>query len=100
MKSIISKLKNKKAPGSDQIPPEIWKAIMQDDDALQVLVQLCNQCWISGTIPNSWHKASVVTIFKKGNATDMNNYRPISLLQISYKLFRSADIKEAEKRWS
>ena len=66
---------------------------MKDEDALQTLVQLCNKCWSSGTIPNSWHKANVVEIFKKGNAADMQNVRPISLLQISYKIFAAVILK-------
>ena len=37
--------------------------------------------------PDSWHKASVVSIFKKGDPALCENYRPISLLAIGYKVF-------------
>ena len=87
LSKIIRQLKNQKAAGSDEIPPELWKAVSKDSQALQHFTNLCNECWRNGYIPKSWHKASVVTIFKKGSLTDMNNYRPISLLQISYKIF-------------
>ena len=45
LRQVIKKLKNNKASGLDEIPAEIWKAIAMDDEALQYLVQLHNQCW-------------------------------------------------------
>ena len=45
LREIIKRLKNNKAAGSDDIPPEICRAIATDDDALQYLVHLCNQYW-------------------------------------------------------
>ena len=86
---VISKLKSNKASGPDAIPPEFWKALAKDGQALEHFRGLCNQCWRQRRIPKSCHKASVVSIFKKGAMEDMANYRPISLLQISYKIFAS-----------
>ena len=40
-------------------------------------------------MPEVWHHARVAAIFKKGDVADCGNYRPISLLQIGYKLFAS-----------
>ena len=65
---LIKKLKNGKAAGSDEIAPELWKAIAQDNDALRHLAGLCNECWSKKRIPQSWHKASVVSIFKKDSS--------------------------------
>ena len=72
--------------GSDKIAPELWKQIVKDGEALQHLARLSNECWARKRFPQSWHKASVVSIWKKGDITDMINCRPISLLQISYKI--------------
>ena len=41
-------------------------------------------------IPEEWYLATVVSIFKgKGSDTDVGNYRPISLLNASYKILAS-----------
>ena len=37
--------------------------------------------------PDSWHEAKMAILFKKGDPKDINNYRPISLLSHSYKIF-------------
>ena len=38
-------------------------------------------------IPDSWHETKIVILFKKGDLKDIKNYRPISLLSHSYKIF-------------
>ena len=40
-------------------------------------------------IPDEWATASVAMLFKKGDPADANNYRPICLQSIAYKLFAS-----------
>ena len=44
-------------------------------------------CWAQSQIPQSWHKSSVIALFKKSDPTLVQNYRPISLLQVGYKIF-------------
>ena len=38
---------------------------------------------------NSWKKARLTPIFKKDGETDMENYRPISLLSVHSKILES-----------
>ena len=45
-----------------------------------VLADLINLCFISGKFPNVLKRAVVIPLFKKGDATSVANYRPISLL--------------------
>nr|CAH7713658.1 unnamed protein product [Callosobruchus chinensis] len=51
-----------------------------------LLTYLFNTCVSSGTFPESLQCAKVVPLFKKGNKSDVNNYRPISIIPIFGKL--------------
>ena len=50
-----------------------------------------NQCLDTATVPDSWMMSEVVMIVKNHakNTRLMGNYRPISLTNISYKIFAS-----------
>ncbi len=69
---------------SDGISPKFIK------DSLYVtayyLTCIINTSIITGMFPFSWKRALVVPLFKSGDASDLNNYRPISLLPILSKL--------------
>ena len=60
-------------------------------DALLVLIpQLCyifKQSVKTGKFPDKWKIATIVPIFKGGNKEDVSNYRPVSLLPITGKIF-------------
>ena len=48
---------------------------------------MCNNIWIEGSVPTSWHEATAAVIFKKGDPACCGNYRPILLLAVGYKIF-------------
>ena len=75
-----------KASGIDDIPPDFWKVMLQNDGALVILLDLCRTCWDQKDIPEDWRIATVVLLFKKGDAALPSNYRPISLLPVGYKV--------------
>ena len=53
------------------------------------LLKLFNQWWLSATIPSESLTARVVLIYKKGDSSQFTNYRPISLLNSTYKIYAS-----------
>ena len=42
----------------------------------------------SGTFPDDWKCARVTPLFKQGEASDLNNYRPISVISVIAKVFK------------
>ena len=87
LQHVLRKLKWGKAKGQDGILPDFWLALSRHTDAIDVLLHLLNKAWRGKSIPSSWKHATVVTLFKKGSTALPENYRPISLLSVTYKLF-------------
>jgi hypothetical protein len=77
---------NKKAPGEDGIPIEMWKCV----GAIlpRYLTAIYNGCLKEGVFPKRWIKARIIPIVKPGKegSDEVNNYRPISLLDAGSKV--------------
>ena len=71
---VVKQLFSGKAPGVDEIRPEMLKAL--DIVGLSWLTRLFNVAWGSGTVP------VVVTFFKKGDRRVCSNYWGITLLSL------------------
>lgn len=78
-------MKNRKAPEEDHITSEMLK--MADETTLKVMKILLNKCLVNGKTPKTWQNAEVILLLKKGDNTNVENYRPINLLSHLYKLF-------------
>ena len=75
-----------KAPGEDSIPPEIIKC--GKPALLEPLHALLCLCWREGKVPQDMRDAKIITLYKnKGDRSDCNNYRGISLLSVAGKVF-------------
>ncbi|XP_056641545.1 craniofacial development protein 2-like [Diorhabda sublineata] len=81
----LNQLKNGKAAGDDNIIPEMLKE--GGSLLIRELKSLFNTCLTEGRIPQDWNTAIVILIYKKGDPSNLENYRPISLLSQIYKLF-------------
>ena len=84
LNAVIGKQQNNKAPGTDNLRAELVKQI--DEENRSTLLELFKCIFHSGKLEDSLHEASVVSTFKKGDSSKLENSRPISLLQTFYKL--------------
>ena len=84
IEKLLMNVKPKKAAGPDNIPSRLLQLIaIELAPALTKLFQLSLDY---GEIPNEWKHAFVQPIHKKGNKSEAQNYRPISLTCICCKL--------------
>ncbi|GFO50552.1 RNA-directed DNA polymerase (reverse transcriptase) domain containing protein [Plakobranchus ocellatus] len=87
-------MSKKKAPGPDDITSDIL--LLRDEPVLKYLTSCSNGILKSRKIPACWEEAKII-IYKKGDPGDIKNYRPISLLSLSYKLFTRLLQKRMER---
>ena len=75
---------NHKAAGPDGVPGLVLKHMpKQFHEALHLLFQALA---ITGITPPSWLQSITILLYKKGDPTTLDNYRPITLANAIYKL--------------
>ena len=82
---LLQNLNIHKAMGPDQISAKILREL-QDILAL-ILEIIFNHSLNTGIVPSDWKMANITPLFKKGDRSQPNNCRPISLISIVSKLF-------------
>ena len=85
IKTAISKMKNRKAPGADQITSEVLKA--GGEKMIAILEKIFNKILSSEKTPMDFSKMIVSPVYKKGDKLLRDNYRAIALLSIPGKVF-------------
>ena len=86
LSKVIDCLAAGKAPGSDNIPPDLIKHCKTT--LLHPLQKVLCQCWREGAVLQDMRDAKIITLYKnKGERSDCNNYRGISLLSIIGKVY-------------
>ena len=82
---IIKSLENKNSSGFDLLSNRMLKK--EQYTFAKLLKPLINEAINEGIFPACLKTANVIPIFKKGDMTNLNNYRPISLLPVLSKVF-------------
>ena len=82
---LLSQINEKKAAGLDKIPCRLLK--LAADIVGPSLTGIFEKSIHIGIFPIEWKVARITPIFKKGVKSDLNNYRPISVIPIVSKIF-------------
>jgi exonuclease III len=73
-----------KSPGMDGITYEFYKYFWKELSPL--LLRVINISLEEGQLPTSMYKGIIILVPKAGDSTQINNWRPITLLNTDYKL--------------
>ena len=78
MEAAELSLKKGKPAGVDNIPAELVQA--GGEDVIAALTTICNKIWQTGEWLTPWTQSSVITLPKKCNLQQCQNYRTVSLI--------------------
>ena len=88
LEKALSEMENNKSPGSDGLTREFYRFFF--DDFGHILLKVACAIHERGEMPESMTRSIVTLVPKKGDLTSLKNWRPISLLNIDYKIIAKA----------
>lgn len=104
IRSSIRRAALGKSPGPDGLPSELYKAVLArekvdgTDSLLQMLCSFFNTLLETGTTSEGWTNGILTMIYKnKGDKRDLSNYRPLSIMNVDYKLYTDILMQRRER---
>ena len=82
--TAIRKTANNKSPGPDGLPGEFYRAY--ETMLAQPLKEAIIEAQRTNKLPPSMLEGDITLIYKKKDPKDIRNYRPITLLNVDYKI--------------
>lgn len=83
IKIAISQLNRGKSPGPDGLPTEFYQTFV--NDVADILASAFNE-GVKSQMHDSFYQGIISLLYKKGDETDLNNWRQITLTNIEYKI--------------
>jgi hypothetical protein len=84
--AVVTNLSHNKASSYDDISNEMLKYL--PPKGIEVLTEILNRSLNLKKIPKGWKHSRIFMIYKgTGSDMDLNNYRPIALLPVQYKVY-------------
>ena len=80
----LKNMKLNKAPGADGLTTEFYREFWPDIQG--IVAHSINESYRKGIMSYSQRKGIITLIFKNGERENLQNWRPITLLNIDYKL--------------
>jgi len=90
----VMSMQNNKSPGSDGISVEFYKTFWCH--VKDLLLNSLNEGYRKGTLSDSQRHSVLTLLFKKGDKRNLDNWRPISLLNVDYKIATRALAKRLQ----
>ena len=84
VKWALGSLTTNKASGGDGIPVVLLQILK--DDAVKVLLSICQQIWKTQQWLQDWKRSVFIPILKEGNAKECSNYCTIALISHTGKV--------------
>ena len=84
IKTAVNQMHNNKSPGTDGLPKEFYTTFWPE--LKDELVEMLNNVFLKQSLSTSQKQATLKLLYKKGDPKDLKNWRPISLLNIDYKI--------------
>ena len=88
---LLKNLKTGKSPGPDSVTTKLLKEA--GIGIVPSLTKLFNLSLSKGVFPQCWKQANVLPLHKKDDKSTITNYRPVSLLSCTSKIFEKAVFK-------
>ncbi|CAF4497680.1 unnamed protein product, partial [Rotaria magnacalcarata] len=85
VRKALNQMKSRKAPGNDEITADLLKA--GGEPVIKWLHEIFSDVWKQEEMVEEWNLAILIKLFKKGDKQLCDNYRGISLLSVTSKLF-------------
>ena len=85
MRKLRSDMPSAGSADVDAISTSLLKFLL--DEFSTILAKLFNMSVARRTFPTQWKAAVITLVYKKGKKSDINNYRPISILPLMLKVF-------------
>ena len=87
MEAVVQSLKKGKSGGVDNIPAELVQT--GEEDIITALTTICNKIWQTGEWQTLLIQLLVITLPKKGNLQQCQNYPTISLISHPCKVMQN-----------
>ena len=97
MAAAIKEMKNGKTPGIDNVTIEELRAATKGE-GLKIVHSLFQSTWETEEVSQEWKRSIIVPVHKKQDKLDYLNYRGISLLCHTGKIFSSIILQRIRTR--
>jgi hypothetical protein len=94
--TAIRELKKGKTPGIDNVVPEVLK--IDPEETANIFEPLVKEIWEQEELPNGRTKGIIIKLPKKGDLTNCNNWRGITLLFSSSKILSRIILNRIKRR--